>query len=416
MTIILGLIVCISHDKYVYFPILTQKLAQFLCLTKISVIMNSNIEKPLNADYAIKAFSDATKLLKAKSDVLESILASMGDGLSIQDLDLRIIYQNNFIIENFGSHVGEYCYRIYEQRDEPCEGCPIIEAFETGKTSKALRRGVKKNGDKFRFENIATILHGDDGKIIAGVEVVRLVEDRERALEKLAESLEALEQLRSKLSQSNSMKDLLLDIITHDVRNPAGAIIGAVELLKEDQMDEELLMMIQKSSENLLKIITHATSLSKVAMDEELETEKLNLYDLVKEVIEGFSSSLKSYDMFIENNIPYGYIIKANPIIEEVLSNYISNAIKYASSGKKIIIDCREYGEYLDIYVKDLGETIPVDKREAVFVRNLQLAVSKGRGLGLSIAKKIAEAHHGSVWVEPNSPRGNSFALRIPAK
>ncbi len=376
--------------------------------------MDNNKEKPLHADFAIKAFSDATKLLKAKADVLESILASMGDGLSIQDLDLRIIYQNNFIIENFGSNIGENCYRIYEHRDEPCEGCPILEAFETGKTSKALRRGVKKNGDKFRFENVATVLHDDDGKIIAGVEVVRLVEEREQALEKLAESLETLEKLRSKLSQSNSMKDLLLDIITHDVRNPAGAIIGAVELLKEDKMDEELFMMIQQSSENLLKIITHASALSKVAMDEDLETEKLNLYDLVKDLTNGFRSSLNNNDMTIENKIPYGQKVKANPIIEEVLSNYISNAIKYASSGKKIIIECFEDDKYLDIYVKDLGNTIPIDKREEVFIRNIQLAVSKGRGLGLSIAKKIAEAHHGSVWVEPNTPKGNSFALRIP--
>jgi len=118
--------------------------------------------------------------------------------------------------------------------------------------------------------------------------------------------------------------------------------------------------------------------------------------------------------MTVDNEIPFGQLIQANPIIEEVFSNYISNAIKYASSGKKITIGCTEDGKYLDIYVKDLGETIPADKREAVFIRNFQLAERKGSGLGLSIVKKIAEAHHGSVRVEANIPKGNCFAIKIP--
>jgi signal transduction histidine kinase len=376
--------------------------------------MKSKSEKLSDANHAIRAFSDATKLLKAKSDVLENILASMGDGLSIHDLDMRIVYQNQFMIDNFGSHIGEYCYKIYEKRVEPCVGCPVIEAYNTGKTSKILRRGVTKDGEKFRFENIATILRNDEGETIAGVEVVRLVEERERALEELEGSLKKLEQLSSKLSQSNSMKDLLLDIITHDVKNPAGAICGTVELLKQDHLNEELFDIIQKSCENLFKIISRATALSKVTMDENLITEELNLHNMIEELIDGFKSSLSYHNMTVDNEIPFGQLIQANPIIEEVFSNYISNAIKYASSGKKITIGCMENGKYLDIYVKDLGETIPADKREAVFIRNFQLAETKGRGLGLSIVKKIAEAHHGSVWVEANMPKGNCFAIKIP--
>ncbi|MGD8781995.1 MAG: ATP-binding protein [Ignavibacteria bacterium] len=378
--------------------------------------MNSESKKTPNDIPAIKSFSDTTKLLKAKSDVLENILASMGDGLSIQDRDMRIVYQNKFMLDNFGSHTGEYCYKIYEKRDEVCVGCPIIEAYSTGKTCKALRVGVTRDGEKFRFENIATVLRNDKGEIIAGVEVVRLVEERERALEELEKSLGELNSLSTKLLESNSMKDLLLDIITHDLKNPAGAISVAADLLKEDTLDEELIEIIRKGCESMLKIISHSVSLSKVAMDENLATEELNLHTMIEEIIDGFKSSLSNLNMTIDNMIPSTQLIQANPIIEEVFSNYISNAIKYASSGKKIIIDCMEDGEYLNIYVKDFGETIPVDKQKEVFVRNLQLANTKGRGLGLAIVKKIAEAHHGYVWVEPNKPKGNCFAIKIPLR
>jgi signal transduction histidine kinase len=372
-------------------------------------------EKLLNFDNPIKAFSDAAKLLRAKSNVLESILASIGDGLSIQDMDMHIVYQNKFIIDNFGSNIGEYCYKVYEKRDQPCDGCPVIAATNSGQPCKALRVGTTKHGEKFRFENVATALRDDKGRIIAGVEVIRMVEDREQALEKLEESLKELEQVSLKLSQSNSMKDMLLDIITHDVKNPAGTILGAVDLLKQDSIDNEILEIIQKSCENLLKIISHATTLSKVVMEEGIKTTELNLHDIIEEVINGFKSYLID-NMIVENKVPYGQMIQANPIIEEVFSNYISNAIKYASSGGKITIECNKNGNDLDIFVKDLGETIPADKRETVFIRNVQLAVTKGSGLGLSIVKKIAEAHHGLAWVEANVPRGNSFAIKLPLK
>lgn len=378
--------------------------------------MKNKKSKISKTDNAIRAYTDMTKLLKIKSDVLESILASLGDGLSIQDKDLHILYQNQFMIDNFGSHIGEYCYNIYENRDAPCIGCPILEAFRTGESCKALRVGQTEKGEKFRFENVATILRNDLGEITAGVEVVRLVEDRERALEKLKESLSELKELSSKLSQSNSMKELLLDIITHDIKNPAGAIVGTVELLKEDNLSDDLFEIIQKSSENLLKIISHATTLSQVAMDEDLTTEELNLHDIIKELLISFDSTLKYCNMSVENKIPQSQVINANPIIEEVFSNYISNAIKYASLGKKLSIECMEDGDFLEIHFKDFGETIPLDKREEIFIRNLQLEETRGRGLGLSIVKKIAEAHHGSVWVEANTPKGNCFVLRIPHK
>ena len=67
------------------------------------------------------------------------------------------------------------------------------------------------------------------------------------------------------------------------------------------------------------------------------------------------------------------------------------------------------------VCVKDFGKTITEADRTAVFKRQVQLedGEKRGRGLGLAIVKRIAEAHGGEVWVEPNTPTGNSFCLRI---
>ena len=94
----------------------------------------------------------------------------------------------------------------------------------------------------------------------------------------------------------------------------------------------------------------------------------------------------------------------------------MSNAIKYASAGKEIIIETMAETGALVFAVKDLGTTIPEAQRDHVFERHAQLAEGqkRGRGLGLAIVKRITMAHGGECWVEPNTPRGNSFCIRIP--
>ncbi|MFH1189912.1 MAG: PAS domain-containing protein [Candidatus Omnitrophota bacterium] len=156
-----------------------------------------------------KNYQEAREILKDKTKLLETLMSSMGDGLSIQDADMRIVYQNRFMIENFGEHLGEYCYNVYERRDKLCEGCPIAEAYKTEKVTKALRTGITKDGTPFRFENIASVLKNDRGKVVAGVELCRIVEDREKALDELKKSSKTLETF-NKIAVGREMRVLEL--------------------------------------------------------------------------------------------------------------------------------------------------------------------------------------------------------------
>lgn len=165
--------------------------------------MKKESETPSNSPPSDETFAAAAKLLEGKSDVLDNILASMGDGLSIQDRNMRIVYQNKFMIDNFGSHIGEFCYNIYEGRKSLCEGCPIVEAYRTQKVTKALRVGTTKDGEQFRFENIASILRNHQGEIVAGIELVRIVEDRERALDELRAAMKRLDQAKAVYESSS---------------------------------------------------------------------------------------------------------------------------------------------------------------------------------------------------------------------
>ncbi len=139
---------------------------------------------------------EALKVLKNKEKLFEVIMGAIGDLVSIQDLNMIIAYQNRAIKEVMGDHYGTYCYKVYERRDRICEGCPMQESFKTGKIAKALRTGISKEGVEGKYEVITAPLKDERGKIVAGIEVVRDVTEKEKNIEGLKKKTEELEKFQ----------------------------------------------------------------------------------------------------------------------------------------------------------------------------------------------------------------------------
>jgi PAS domain S-box-containing protein len=140
-----------------------------------------------------KAKEIITKIEKeiAKS---KAILSAMGDGISIQDKNYVIVYQNTIHKKSFGNHIGEYCYKAYRLRENICEKCPISATFKDGRIHK-LQRELQTEKE-IRYIEIATSpLKNSKGNIIAGIELVRDITDRKQAEEALKDR-EALLQLQ----------------------------------------------------------------------------------------------------------------------------------------------------------------------------------------------------------------------------
>jgi len=239
--------------------------------------------------------------------------------------------------------------------------------------------------------------------------------ENESLISKLEQEIDERQQVELELQNSDSMKTLLLDIITHDLRNPAGVIQSVSMILREEIPDNEMIELVHSSSNRLMGVMENTTTLAKTASGERIEREIHSLSKIIKEVVNDFSSQLSTAGMALSINLESELQVRVNPIISEVFANYLSNIIKYASATNQIIIDAED-DDAITIRVKDEGETILVEDRENIFLRSYQLSKEekRGRGLGLAIVKRIAAAHDGEVWVEPNIPRGNSFCLRIP--
>jgi len=218
------------------------------------------------------------------------------------------------------------------------------------------------------------------------------------------------------MQESDRLRELLLDIITHDLKNPAGVVYGMAQLVLDQYPGNELIETIFSSSKRLLKVLDDTTILSQAAFGEVIPTEPLNLKEIITHIAEEFSAALSDAGMSLEFDIDSEIEITANPLIGEIFKNYISNAIKYAHEGKNILIDALPGSDSIQICIKDFGSVIPEEAREQIFERRTQLSGSmgRGRGLGLAIVKRIAEAHDGKVWVEANDPQGNCFCLKLP--
>lgn len=115
------------------------------------------------------------------------ILEAIGDGVSIQDTDFKVLYQNQVHKKLVGQHLGKYCYEAYEHREQVCDGCPVALAFKDGNTHTAERSALTDRGMLYA-EITASPLRDSTGKIIAGIEIARDISERKYAQEALRES------------------------------------------------------------------------------------------------------------------------------------------------------------------------------------------------------------------------------------
>jgi len=132
----------------------------------------------------------AEETLQAEKNKLQSIISVMEYGLTIQDKDYNILYQSEPQRATFGDHLGEKCYRVYEGKEELCEGCPVEKAFRDGKSHTSERRVIIPSGEVTFWENTANPIRDAGGRIISCLEITRNITERKRMEEALLESEE----------------------------------------------------------------------------------------------------------------------------------------------------------------------------------------------------------------------------------
>lgn len=119
-----------------------------------------------------------------RNSPIETMINSIGIGITEQDLDFNIIYQNSAMKEQFGNCIGEKCYKAYEQSESICKKCPVVQCLRDGKIHDAERHIVVNGAPKI-VENRAAPVYNSNNEIISVVEVVRDVTERKKSEDRI---------------------------------------------------------------------------------------------------------------------------------------------------------------------------------------------------------------------------------------
>ena len=213
-----------------------------------------------------------------------------------------------------------------------------------------------------------------------------------------------------------------LAAIAHDLRNPLGAIRMATDVLLENpgQADQKMtLEIINRQASLLNRLVEDLLDRTRIEAGKlDLRSEIVDLKNLLRDSVELYSSTSNRHEIILQ--APDDSLrLYADPArLSQVFNNLISNAIKYSPKGGKIMIHIRPEGDDLVISFEDTGIGISAQDHTAVFEPFHRTDTTKktipGIGLGLSISRKIVEAHGGTIDFKSIVGVGTCFVIRLP--
>lgn len=345
---------------------------------------------------------------KRKSD---AILSSIEDGLVVLDTGLRITGMNqaarNLFHLEFADNNMPKCEELFhdERIFQVIQG--VIDSGRRPVIPDEDRVLRIRDGEKERhYLYSITNFRGFDGTVSG---IVLLLRD--------VTHLKEVEQLKSEFIMTAS----------HELRTPLTSLEMSIELMQtnlevssKEQM-RELLDVAGEEVERMKALVHELLDLSKLETRSiQLEYENVPVSMVFSTIQRIFFSQLEIKQVELTQLMPPSIReieIDINKITW-VLSNLVSNALRYVPEGGKILLEAHEADSNIQITVRDNGPGIPVEYQSKIFEKFVQMPDSRtsGSGLGLAICKEIIRAHGGTIWVDSQLGLGSAFSFLIPIK
>lgn len=225
---------------------------------------------------------------------------------------------------------------------------------------------------------------------------------------------------RDKAEELDRLKSAFLANMSHEIRTPLNAIVGFSSLLTETEdmkNRKQYMAIVQENTELLLQLISDILDLSKMesgAFEFVKSDTDVNL--LCSEIIRSLRMKVPAgVELVFEECLPGCHVWADKNRLNQVISNFINNALKFTFSGSITLGYYRQTDGYLRFYVRDTGMGIPKNKIKTVFDRFVKLnSFVHGTGLGLSICKSLVEQMGGTIGVESEEGEGSCFWFTYP--
>ena len=242
-----------------------------------------------------------------------------------------------------------------------------------------------------------------------------------------------LEKSNQQISELLTSRQKLMLTISHDIKAPISSILGFIELLrdginsslsKEKRID--YLQNMSSSANHVMQLVTTLLDFTKLQEGKwEFKNSNFNLHLLVNDITSSFSpiAQQKGLSYYIVNKLPVDKIYLGDPyVLRQIVSNLISNAIKYTNRGE-IRITVKETKEVFYFSISDTGIGIDLKEQESIFNEFKQVAQEHefenkigGSGLGLAITKRLVNELDGNIYLTSKKGVGSEFTIEIPLK
>lgn len=229
---------------------------------------------------------------------------------------------------------------------------------------------------------------------------------------------------KEQLEQINIEKNKLMSIISHDLRTPLMNVQGYLELLNTNELDNSdrpvLEQALLKSTNNAMEMLSNLLNWSKSQMEGTMvNLVEVNLLMILQRTMEIEKMHAAKKDIALIYSIsPELWVIADVDMLQLVVRNLISNAVKFTPQGGKISIESHSMADQCKIIITDNGKGVPADKQNKIFSIKSEAefgtANEKGVGLGLVLCKEFIERQGGSIGFDSKEGVGSSFFIYIP--
>jgi signal transduction histidine kinase len=228
----------------------------------------------------------------------------------------------------------------------------------------------------------------------------------------------------TRFRQADELKSTFISIISHELKTPVALIKGYVSTLRREDANwdrsivQDSLQVIEEEADRLTGLIENLLDASRLqAGGWKLKMTDICMPDLARRVATRFQTQTANHKITTSFSDDFPIILADETRIEQVLSNLVSNALKYAPEGE-ILISSQVRADVVIICVSDEGPGIAPGDIPFIFDRFYRapeaVRLTKGAGLGLYLSKTIIEAHNGRIWVDPQEGKGGRICFSLP--
>ncbi|MBP7461950.1 MAG: hybrid sensor histidine kinase/response regulator [Candidatus Delongbacteria bacterium] len=381
-----------EHTPYI--PSLTDAPTRIVIVDDDPAVLKS-LERILKRDYRIQAFSDP---IQAESYILNS--------------EVDLVMSDEMMPNLRGS---ELIRRIHRHKPDICK---IILSGQAEKQD--IARAINHGGIfAFLFKPI------DSEQLL---QTLNNGIENQRMKRQIIHQNQKLQQMNQQLQLANSTKDRFFSIIAHDLRSPFNGLLGLVQFMRESIQElskediSQALMELQQHSETVYELLQNLLEWSKMQSDQiSYRPAPVELNELIKNIVRLNTVTAEQKGLTFEHRCPESARISTDSnLLNTILRNLVSNAVKFTPFGGSIRLEVTLEPERVIMVVSDTGIGIPEENLSRLFRIDHKFSTpgtagERGTGLGLILCHELAGILGGELRIESPSGQGTRVSLIVPS-